>query len=90
MSALGELLAGEPHGPFRNLILSHLFGLASIKDVDLHLTVGAALAQVSNFHANSLLPFPYACLLVYDPYIPNFPSLHPYLRHVLASMCAFI
>ena len=46
VGALGHLMAGEPHGPFRNLVLRHLFGLAAIKDVDLHLTVGEALALI--------------------------------------------
>ena len=46
MSALGQLLSGEPHGPFRNLILQYLFGLAPIKEIDLHLSVGEALALV--------------------------------------------
>ena len=46
MSALGHLLSGEPHGPFRNLILQYLFGLAPIKEIDLHLSVGEALALV--------------------------------------------
>jgi hypothetical protein len=44
VSALGHLLSGEPHGPFRNLILQYLFGLAPIKEIDLHLSVGEALA----------------------------------------------
>ncbi len=39
-------MAGEPHGPFRNLILRYLFGLAPVKDIDLHLTVGEALALI--------------------------------------------
>ena len=46
MSALGQLLSGEPHGPFRNLILQYLFGLAPIKEIDLHLSVGEALALI--------------------------------------------
>jgi hypothetical protein len=46
VSALGQLLSGEPHGPFRNLILQYLFGLAPIKEIDLHLSVGEALALV--------------------------------------------
>ena len=44
--ALGQLLSGEPHGPFRNLILQYLFGLAPIKEIDLHLSVGEALALI--------------------------------------------
>jgi hypothetical protein len=46
VSALGQLLSGEPHGPFRNLILQYLFGLAPIKEIDLQLSVGEALALV--------------------------------------------
>ena len=46
VGALGRLMSGEVHGPFRNLILAHLFGLASTKDVDLHLAVGEALARI--------------------------------------------
>ena len=46
VSALGQLLSGEPHGPFRNLILQYLFGLAPIKEIDLHLSVGEALALI--------------------------------------------
>ena len=46
MSALGQLLSGESHGPFRNLILQYLFGLAPIKEIDLHLSVGEALALI--------------------------------------------
>ncbi|KAL1527860.1 hypothetical protein AB1Y20_009236 [Prymnesium parvum] len=44
--ALGQLGHGEPHGIFRNDILSGLFGLAATKDVDLHLTVGESLAKI--------------------------------------------
>ena len=46
VAALGRLMAGEVHGPFRNLILTYLFGMASTKDVDLHLSVGESLARI--------------------------------------------
>ena len=53
VSALGLLLSGEPHGPFRNLILAYLFGLASTKDVDLHLKVGEAIARIGSAEAGT-------------------------------------
>ena len=47
MLSLGQLVAGEPHAPFRNAALKALFGLATVKDVELQLGVGEALALLA-------------------------------------------
>ena len=72
MSALGQLLSGEPHGPFRNLILQYLFGLAPIKEIDLHLSVGEALALIGATvpPAASAGASPASTLLSLPPVVP--------------------
>ena len=48
VGALGRLGGGEPHARFRNRLLTKLFGLGNVKDVDLHFAVGEALARVGD------------------------------------------
>ena len=45
---LGRLCAGDPHGAHRNEILRALFGLAPVKDSELHDAVGEALSALSS------------------------------------------
>ena len=72
MSALGQLLSGEPHGPFRNLILQYLFGLAPIKEIDLHLSVGEALALVG-----ATVPPAASASASLAPTLPSLPLVVP-------------
>ncbi len=47
VQTLGRLCAGDPHGAHRNEILRALFGLAPVKDSELHDAVGEALSALS-------------------------------------------
>merc|ERR1719424_475934 len=45
--ALGQLVAGDPHAPFRNAALLAILGMHTVKDVELQLVVGDALATLA-------------------------------------------